>query len=421
MKLPLQSTPMSDYTEVPTFSVRASTASCPGRQRNSAAPPQVNRSLYCPSSSWAMVPAANSLGRFHPEPIPKRIRVLQQLFSRPSSQTSVPDTVMDSVGRSIKQHMISDEGNSDVSRSGYRRPSTAASIDSSVTNSVRRHYRAAVSRSYCQPREEKARPQTQKEESVPFGRQGLNRPATAKRKDLREGGEGGKKRKSLLTAGRITDANVHEAFRSLRKMKFVSDIISQTRGEEKAAAKENRLVVCKPEITESPESSYCCRPRTNLKNNVVMKRIGELGGTHRSRQGKKSRSISGSFSGMLDEGCERKELERIRDLRRRRITNIYECVLYKAGKDSARKLYNDYFGGESDKSLADVRHMERRAEEKEAAGKKESRRYQQNMGRRCPTASEKRRRISSYGRWYLPPKDFSAALRPQSESMLVVL
>lgn len=131
-----------------------------------------------------------------------------------------------------------------------------------------------------------------------------------------------------------------------------------------------------------------------------------------------------------EEREERERLQRLaREVRGKRIRAIYEDVLFKAGKGSARKLFESYFGKEG-RSLVRLEDVEKEAERRE-----EAKRLGDSENRSCTVLDCRKKRASRsvprgglstittttprarhvraklYGRWYLKPKDFSARLR----------
>jgi len=127
-----------------------------------------------------------------------------------------------------------------------------------------------------------------------------------------------------------------------------------------------------------------------------------------------------------------------KEIRKNRIKNIYEEVLSKAGENTAKILYRQYFP-ESSQTI-DVTELSQEMEQKKRKLLSDkiniivhapkdaieannpafdyyhytSLRTHINKERRTPTSMERQKRIKSYGRWYLKPAEFSAKINVNS-------
>ncbi len=112
-------------------------------------------------------------------------------------------------------------------------------------------------------------------------------------------------------------------------------------------------------------------------------------------------------------------------MRDTRVRKIYDEVLSKAGKDSAKKLFERYFqvGSTVLKVEQIEEEMEHKKEEQRMSGgqsgeykvkdcrKRSSSACKPRRDSGDPTPSRRQDRIKMYGRWYLDPKEFNSRLR----------
>jgi len=110
------------------------------------------------------------------------------------------------------------------------------------------------------------------------------------------------------------------------------------------------------------------------------------------------------------------EIEHVKNIRKSRLTQIYENVLYKAGENNARFLYKDYF--EDKVGIIDINALENKmiaqkiSEDvahpiKIVESLKNAENSRNQLIKKFPTAGERRIKIKNYGKWYLKPNDFS--------------
>ena len=189
-------------------------------------------------------------------------------------------------------------------------------------------------------------------------------------------------------------------------------------------------------ITEVPSDRS---PRRKFKRNIILKMISGSEATanqsnvayQENDENQRIKNKKASCS-MVSDCQELEELRRVRDFRKLRIKRIYEHVLHKTGKKSARYLYRDYFSKAND-MLAYVRRLEiavgmkqpiktsrtsraitnlkKEQDPKKPDTKDDSIKTSRNQKfKRCLTAAEKRTRTKSYGKWYLRPNQFNTLL-----------